>query len=142
MTSLHKEDADEKEYSAFRGGSRALRSFNDGGKRVCVKVLMTEDERAALQDFARLHGKSMSVYVRDKALYSSARLDNDSLKSVQSELRTLVRQIRGEATNVNQLAHWSNAKQELHRDADGVASELRMQARKLSSFIDRLEQLV
>ncbi|MDK7272068.1 MobC family plasmid mobilization relaxosome protein [Actinotignum sp. GS-2025e] len=64
------------------------------------------------------------------------------IREVLAELRKLRRQIQGEATNVNQIAHWANSEQAFPAEAREVAAQLRSQVNAINLLRIRLVELL
>ncbi|MGJ9572197.1 plasmid mobilization relaxosome protein MobC, partial [Actinotignum sp. GS-2025f] len=64
------------------------------------------------------------------------------IREVLAELRKLRRQIQGEATNINQIAHWANSEQAFPAEAREVAAQLRSQVNAINLLRIKLVELL
>ena len=64
------------------------------------------------------------------------------MRVVLAELRKLRRQFQGEATNINQIAHWANSEQSFPAEAREVAAQLRAQVNAINLLRIKLVELL
>ena len=71
---------------------------------------MTEKEYAAMQKRIKESGRTQQAYIINSALNAqiSSAEEISTLKEVSASFADLVRQLRGIATNINQMAHLAN----------------------------------
>jgi hypothetical protein len=102
------------------GASRAKRQPRDPqGRRQAVHVRVTEDEWARIKARADAAGISPPRLLVELALLGPAGASERN--AAKTALLGVRRQIIGVATNINQLARWANAREQL---PPGLASSL------------------
>ncbi|MBR5951451.1 MAG: MobC family plasmid mobilization relaxosome protein [Actinomycetaceae bacterium] len=126
---------------SYRGGARDERC-PDYDKNVCVQIVMRSSQRDFLRSFAGAQNKSMSRYVKER-LFSEDRpvVPHEDIEDIRSSLRVIVRQLQGEANNVNQIAHWANSNKEFPESAWSVIDDVKNQIAQLQKMYTKLGQL-
>lgn len=121
---------------ASRSLRRSPRSVR-GTQRVRVSVSVSEFEKAMLEEKALACGVSMSRLLVDAALYPRVNevLDGEAIHELLPLLKDLQLQLRGEATNLNQLVHHANATQIFPVEAGEVAREVQALAREIKDVL-------
>lgn len=105
-----------------------------GGNRVRVPVYLTEAERFILEQKAENTGRSMSRLLVESALHapSTDRLDPVEFQAGLGTLADYQNQLRGMATNLNQIAHHANT---IHE----VPADVTVAARQARALMDQIE---
>ena len=82
--------------------------------------------------------------MRDRLFFApvGGGLDKATVADIQLQLRTLVRQIQGEATNINQIAYHANATSSFPEEADSVSRSLREQVIALRELHEQVGRLL
>lgn len=119
-----------------------LPRVGNGRKRRSLRVFLTDEEMVILEARANATGRSKSRLLVEAALYSDARgaYDPASLAKGLETLSDLRRQVRGMATNVNQIAHHANATQTFPADADVVLQSVARLTAHMEEVLERLER--
>ena len=116
-------------------GRRSVRksaTASPGDPRRLFSLRLKASEYERLRFLARSKGVSMSRYLTAQGLTPPVEQVNpEQLRELLGLLRGLCRQIQGEATNVNQIAHWANATRRFPAEAEQVARDLRRQGNLL-----------
>ena len=94
-----------------------------------VTILMTEKEYAAMQKRIKESGRTQQAYIINSALNAqiSSAEEISTLKEVSASFADLVRQLRGIATNINQMTRIANSvgiipsSRELSKISDQIA---------------------
>ena len=103
-----------------------------------VTIRMTEEEFTALQRRIKESGRTQQSYIINAALTAqiSSAEEIATLKEVSASFATLVRQLRGLATNVNQLSRTANGS-----GAIPSARELSKIAGQIAKYRERSEEV-
>lgn len=103
-----------------------------------ITIRMTDAEYSALQQRIKASGRTQQAYIINSAL--NARITSAEeiavLKEISISFADLVRQLRGLATNVNQMARIANG-----TGALPAARELSRLSNQISKYRERSEQI-
>lgn len=115
---------------------RRLPRSTVGSRRRRFSVSLSEEEYVLLEQRARNYGVSMSRVLVNGALHAARAeaIDGASLEAAFSILADMQNQVRGIATNLNQLTHHANKTQNFPEDAALVAKR----AKRLMMDIEEL----
>lgn len=91
---------------------------------------------------ARRSGVSMSEYLVRGLKPPVEQLDPETIRELLRELKNTNRQIVGEATNINQIAHWANGNKSFPTDAHELARQIRVQMKKINQVRMKLAGLL
>lgn len=118
-----------------RSGRRLPRSEN-GVQRHQFTVTLSAEEHALLRERSLNTGDSMSRILVRAAMNERQvdMIDGSKIDALVPILSDLLVQLRGVATNVNQLAHWANTEHAFPAEAQ----EITAQVKRLSASIDDL----
>jgi len=112
-------------------------------RRRRFSVQLRESEYNRLRYQARTKGVSMGRYLITHGLQPPVeQVHPEELRELLKELRLLCRQVQGEATNINQIAHWANSQQSFPGEAERVARDLRTQVNEICDLRLRLSELL
>ena len=104
---------------------------------------LTRSEYARLRFQARATGVTMSRYLVAQGLREPVEQVNpEQLREVLGMLRALCRQIQGEATNINQIAHWANTHRRFPDEAAAIAADLHRQVGQICELRARIGELL
>ncbi|MEW6894546.1 MobC family plasmid mobilization relaxosome protein [Trueperella pyogenes] len=91
---------------------------------------------------AKRTGVSMSEYLVRGLQPPVEQLDPETIREILRELKHMNRQIVGEATNVNQIAHWANANESFPAEAEELAHQIRVQMKEINAVRRKLAKLL
>lgn len=91
---------------------------------------------------ARRTGVSMSEYLVRGLQPPVEQLDPETIREILRELKHTNRQIVGEATNINQIAHWANAHESFPAEASELARQIRAQINEINTVRRKLARLL
>ncbi|MGV4376478.1 MobC family plasmid mobilization relaxosome protein [Trueperella pyogenes] len=91
---------------------------------------------------AKRTGVSMSEYLVRGLQPPVEQLDPETIREILRELKHTNRQIVGEATNVNQIAHWANANESFPAEAEELARQIRVQMKEINAVRRKLAKLL
>ncbi|MEW6881438.1 MobC family plasmid mobilization relaxosome protein [Trueperella pyogenes] len=91
---------------------------------------------------AKRTGVSMSEYLVRGLQPPVEQLDPETIREILRELKHTNRQIVGEATNVNQIAHWANAHESFPAEAEELARQIRAQMKEINAVRRKLAKLL
>ncbi|MGV4291062.1 MobC family plasmid mobilization relaxosome protein [Trueperella pyogenes] len=91
---------------------------------------------------AKRTGVSMSEYLVRGLQPPVEQLDPETIREILRELKHTNRQIVGEATNVNQIAHWANANHSFPAEAAELARQIRVQMKEINAVRRKLAKLL
>ncbi len=117
-----------------RARVRKSRKTTEDDPRRVVQIRMKRSDYDALRFHARAAGKSMSLYLTECMRPPVEQVNAQELRELLAELRSLNRQVQGEATNINQIAHWANAQSEFPEEAGECAATLRRQVMDINGL--------
>ena len=127
-------------------GRRSVRksaTASPGDSRRLFSLRLKASEYERLRFLARLKGVSMARYLTAQGLTPPVEQVNpEQLRELLGLLRVLCRQVQGEATNINQIAHWANASRRFPAEAEQVARELRRQVDALCEVRAKVSDLL
>ena len=117
-----------REEETGRRSVRKAATASPGDSRRLFSLRLKASEYERLRFLARSKGVSMARYLTAQGLTPPVEQVNpEQLRELLGLLRVLCRQVQGEATNINQIAHWANASRRFPAEAEQVARELRRQ---------------
>ena len=122
------------ELEAPRARMRKSRKTTEDDPRRVVQIRMKQSDYDTLRFNARKAGKTMSLYLTDCMVPPVEQVNAEELRELLAELRVLNRQVQGEATNINQMAHWANAQSEFPQEAEECAALLRRQVVRINAL--------
>ena len=119
-----------------------LPRVGNGGRRRSLRVFLTDEEMVLLEARANATGRSKSRLMVEATLYSATGgpYDPATLTEALKTLSDLRRQMRGVATNVNQLAHHANATQTFPADANEVLRGVARMNARIEEVLENLER--
>ena len=120
---------------------KASKSTGDDPRR-SFTLRMKQSDYDALRLRARASGRTMSLYLTECLRPPVEQVDPEALRELSASLRELVAQIKGEATNINQLAYWANSHRQFPGEAEEVSALLRMQARRINTLRMQIAELL
>ncbi|WP_406710525.1 MobC family plasmid mobilization relaxosome protein [Trueperella pyogenes] len=91
---------------------------------------------------AKRTGVSMSEYLVRGLQPPVEQLDPETIREILRELKHMNRQIVGEATNVNQIAHWANSTESFPAEAAELARQIRVQMKEINAVRRKLAKLL
>lgn len=103
---------------------------------------ITQSDYDRLLYNARLKGVSMSEYLVRGLQPPVDQLDPETIRELLRELKHTNRQIVGEATNINQIAHWANSTESFPDEARELARQIRAQMKEINAVRRKLAKLL
>lgn len=113
----------------------------NGDKRTRIGVNATPEEKMLLEMRASNAGISVSKLLLDAALRSSSTqtVSPQAIAELREELRVYRRQLIGMSTNLNQMAHHTNATQEFSQDAVPLAAKINQFVKEISTLTSSIK---
>ena len=129
-------------YVSVPGKARRAGKSMNGEKRQRVGVNATLDEYTLLKMKASKSGVSVSKLLLDSALRDSdaTKLSVEDVTEVRDNLMVYRRQLIGMATNLNQLAHHTNATQEFSQNAAPLMGKINELIRQIAGFTSVIKE--
>lgn len=125
-----------------RAVRKAATASLDDPRRM-FSLRLTRSEYARLRFQARAKGVTMSRYLVAQGLREPVeQINPEQLREVLGMLRVLCRQIQGEATNINQIAHWANTHRRFPDEAAAIAADLHRQVDQICELRARIGELL
>ena len=132
-----------REEEAGRRSVRKAVTAAPGDSRRLFSLRLKASEYERLRFLARSKGVSMARYLTAQGLTPPVEQVNpEQLRELLGLLRVLCRQVQGEATNINQIAHWANASRRFPAEAEQVVRELRRQVDALCEVRAKVSDLL
>ena len=106
------------------------------------RLNMPVDDYLLLRVSARKAGRTMTRYLLECLRPPVTQVDGELLRELMGELLKLNRQLQGEATNLNQIAHWANAEHAFPGEAHSLIRQVRKQVTKVEQLCLRISDLL
>lgn len=113
---------------------------DDPRRTFTLKIRQSDYDRLFYN--AKRTGVSMSEYLVRGLQPPVEQLDPETIREILRELKHTNRQIVGEATNVNQIAHWANANESFPAEAEELARQIRVQMKEINAVRRKLAKLL